>query len=359
MLDGLPSGAATRLAALGERHARRGRVRVVHMVRAGIDPLPGLEQVTLPGSVTPWGRARAGRRIAALARQHGAHLVHCGALPLPRLAGVGLMATVHDLRFLDAESGAGRVRRFWARHRLGPNLDRARRIIVVSQTTGDEIVARQLAPSERVVVIPNAATPGLTPIEDPEAIAVFRRRAELNARYLLAIGPLTRHKNIGLLLDTLTELTRNPATADVSLVLAGRLDSERALLVMRRAKRLGLTDRIRIVGPLDVDELSVVLTGADALVVASTREGFGIPMVDGQRFGVPVVAVEAGALPEVGAGAIWLARDDAGSFGAAVTAAITPGTERTARLEAGRRAAARWSWEASAEALEALWIAAR
>jgi glycosyltransferase involved in cell wall biosynthesis len=82
-------------------------------------------------------------------------------------------------------------------------------------------------------------------------------------------------------------------------------------------------------------------------------------MVDGQRFGVPVVAVEAGALPEVGAGAVWLARDDAGSFGAAVTAAITPGTERSARLEAGRRAAASWSWEDSAEALEELWIAAR
>ena len=43
MLDGGPSGAATRLAALGAAHVARGRVQVVHLVRPGLQPLPGLE----------------------------------------------------------------------------------------------------------------------------------------------------------------------------------------------------------------------------------------------------------------------------------------------------------------------------
>jgi glycosyltransferase involved in cell wall biosynthesis len=357
-LDGHPSGAATRLRALGEAHARRGAVRVVHLVRpeTPLDPLPGLETRPFRGMTTPLSRSFAARRLAAVRDELGAAVVHAGALPLPAPRAGPLVLTIHDLRFLEPGAGASPARRLWGRYRLRPNLSRASRVVAVSRTTADALASRGLVPADRVAVIPNAPTPWLSPEDDPQRLAGFRRRTELNARYLLAVGPLATHKRTGLLLDVLAALHRRPACADVGLVVAGRLEPPRALPFMRRAKAMGLDGHVRLVGPLDDEHLSIALSGADALVVPSVAEGFSLPVTDAQVFGVPVVAARAGALPEVGGEGAWYAEPgDAEAFAAVVAEAVTPSDEREARLQAGRAAASRWSWDASAAALEELW----
>src|SRR6185436_14457840 len=251
MLDGLPSGAATRAAALGAALAARGRVQAVHLVRPGLDPLPGLECLPCAGLQTPWQRLNAGPRLRRLlAAQQGA-LLAAGALPLPTLSGAAPIAlTLHDLRFLEPTSGASAARRLWARHRLGPNLARAARIVAVSRSTADELVARELYPAERIAVVPNAGTPGLQRVDDPARLAAFRRAAGLNRRYALALGPLEAHKQPGFLLAVLAALGSGPA-ADLALVFAGRAEPSAAQALRRRAAALGLEERVHVLGLLE------------------------------------------------------------------------------------------------------------
>jgi glycosyltransferase involved in cell wall biosynthesis len=354
MLDGGPSGAATRLAALGAAHAARGRVEVLHLVRPDVAPLPGLDCVPLPAADTPLRRALAGRRLDSLLVAHGARVLQCGALPLPRVRAAPLALTLHDLRFLRADAPA--LRRLWARAALPRNLARAARVVAVSRSTGDELVARGLLPRERVAVVPNAGTPGVDAPADPARIAELRRRLGLNTRYVLAIGPVASHKRPGALLAALAAARARPGGADLALVLAGRADAGVAAAAARRARSLGLLEALRVPGPLSPDDLLAALSGADALASAGSVEGFSIPVVDAQRLGVPVVAVAAGALPEVVGDGGWLVPPgDAPAFADALLAAVTPGPERDARLAAGSAAAARWSWETSAASLEALW----
>jgi glycosyltransferase involved in cell wall biosynthesis len=356
MLDGRPSGAATRLAALGAAHGARGQVDVLHMVRPGLDPLPGLSCVPLPRADTPLRRGLAGARIAALARAHDAVVCQAGALPLPRAPGLPLLLTLHDLRALAPDEQGSLARRLWSRHRLGPNLARAARVVAVSQTTADELVARELCPPERVAVVPNAATPGLSFVDDPDALADFRRRLGLNARFVLAVGPVLRRKRPGFLLDALAAARALPGGEDLTLVFAGRVEPEEAAAVARRAESLGVERCVRVTDELDTEGLAVALSACDALVSACLTEGFAIPVVDAQRFGRPVVAVRAGALPEVAGESAWLAdAQDAGRFARALVDAVTPAPERDARVELGRTLAERWSWDHSAAALEALW----
>ena len=360
MLDGGPSGAATRLLALGAAHAARGRVQVVHLVRPGLDPLPGLLCAPLPHADTPLRRALAGRRLDALLAAHGARVLHCGALPLPRVRAAPLALTLHDLRFLRADAPA--LRRLWARAALPRNLARAACVVAVSKATGDELVARGQAPRDRVHVVPNAGTPGLERAADPQRIAELRRRLGLNTRYVLAIGPVASHKRPGALLAALAAARARPGGADLALLLAGRADAGVAAAAARRARSLGLLEALRVPGALSQDDLLAALSGADALALAGAVEGFAIPVVDAQRLGVPVVAAAAGALPEVVGDGGWLVPPgDAQAFASALLAAVTPGAERDARLAAGRAAAARWSWADSAARLEAVWeeLAAR
>lgn len=356
MLDGCPSGAATRLAALGAAHAARGRVDVLHLVRPGADPLPGLCCVPLPRADTPLRRGLAGARIVALARAHDAAVCQAGALPLPRTPGLPLLLTLHDLRALSPAEHGSLARKLWARHRLGPNLARASRVVAVSRTTAVELQARELLPVDRVVVVANAGTPGLSPVEDPDALASFRRRLDLNARFVLAVGPVERRKRPGFLLDALAAARALPGAEDLTLVFAGRVAPSQATALTRRAESLGISAAVRVTDELDAEQLSVALSAADALVSACLTEGFAIPVVDAQRFGRPVVSVRAGALPEVGGQAAWLVDpEDASGFARALVEAVTPSRERDARVALGRKLAERWSWERSAAELEALW----
>jgi glycosyltransferase involved in cell wall biosynthesis len=359
MLDGGPSGAATRLAALGAEHLARGAVDVEYLVRPGTDPLPGLASVPCSGIDTPFRRFHAGARLEALLAERRADVYAAGALPLPRIRSVPVVVTVHDLRFLSADAGQGVLRRAWGVTALRRNLRGVARGVAVSETTSRALLEHRLLESHRVAVVPNAGTPGLERVADVHEIGDFRRRADLTTRYVLAIGPAEPHKRVEDLLEVLAAVRDHAAGADLALVLAGRIDARRAFALARLAESLGVASAFRMVGLLSLHELSVVLSGADALVSAARHEGFAIPVVDAQRLCVPVVAVAAGAVPEVCGDAAWLAEPgDLADLAAAVLGAVSPGDLRDARLRDGAVKAQRWSWSRSAEQLEAVWAAA-
>ena len=59
----------------------------------------------------------------------------------------------------------------------------------------------------------------------------------------------------------------------------------------------------------DDTKLLHLYRGATAVVIPSTYEGFGLPMLEAMASGAPVLAARAGALPEVGENAVaWVDR---------------------------------------------------
>jgi glycosyltransferase involved in cell wall biosynthesis len=65
------------------------------------------------------------------------------------------------------------------------------------------------------------------------------------------------------------------------------------------ARRLGVEDRVTIVGRVSVEELARWYRRAQILVAPSLYEGFGLPAAEAMACGTPVVASDGGALPEV------------------------------------------------------------
>jgi glycosyltransferase involved in cell wall biosynthesis len=88
--------------------------------------------------------------------------------------------------------------------------------------------------------------------------------------------------------------------ADATLLVVGRpvVPSYTAAL-HRFTDELGLHDAVTFAGALSDAELSAELVRADALVVTSRHEGFGVPVIEAMIAGIPVVANAVGALPEV------------------------------------------------------------
>jgi glycosyltransferase involved in cell wall biosynthesis len=107
------------------------------------------------------------------------------------------------------------------------------------------------------------------------------------------------------------------------------------------------------VGEPSDHELAALMRGARCLVYPSLYEGFGLPVLEAMACGTPVVTSRGGATEEVAGGAAVLVdpRDPE---------AIAAGIEETDRrrdelVAAGRARAASFTWEHSADLLEALW----
>jgi glycosyltransferase involved in cell wall biosynthesis len=67
----------------------------------------------------------------------------------------------------------------------------------------------------------------------------------------------------------------------------------------RFVAEMGLHDAVLFTGAVTDDALAGHIRDADALLVTSAHEGFGVPVLEAMAAGLPVVANRAGALPEV------------------------------------------------------------
>ena len=168
----------------------------------------------------------------------------------------------------------------------------------------------------KVRVIPN----GLPPLE---ADAERGRGVLGEGEVVLLLGRMGRVKGQLELVEAAPALVaRRP---DARIVLVGGEDAndpaERAYAAQVRARveALGLTDRVRLLGPRD-DALDL-LAAADVAAVPSgpnapgvRGEGFGLVALEAMAVGTPVVGWRAGALPEVvdGAGLLVSPGDRAG-----------------------------------------------
>jgi glycosyltransferase involved in cell wall biosynthesis len=163
-----------------------------------------------------------------------------------------------------------RMIRFAARHAAG--------IIAVSQALKDAMVELGISP-QRVTVLRNGVDLHMF---RPEDRAAARSALGLQGRVLLSVGHLIERKGHELIIGAL------PRLENYSLLIVGE-GPERSGLE-RLARRLGVLDRVRLFGAVPHQNLRTIYSAADALVLASSREGWPNVLLEAMACGTPVVA---------------------------------------------------------------------
>lgn len=113
--------------------------------------------------------------------------------------------------------------------------------------------------------------------------------------WLISVGNLVPLKGHDLVLEALKALTQQHP--HVRLAIIGR-GPERERLE-RLAQALGVLDRVTFTGALPQSELTQWYGAADALVLASSREGMANVLLECMACGTPVVATAVGGTPEI------------------------------------------------------------
>lgn len=153
----------------------------------------------------------------------------------------------------------------------------------------------------------------------PKSLSTWRERK--CEPYILVLGTLEPRKNIGLVLDFLSN--NKDVFAEAKFVFVGRWgwgDTIDALIKRYKLEAEVSHDLIRFTGYVSDDVRDALIEGARGVIYPSRYEGFGLPIVEAFRCGLPVVTTLSSSLPEAaGELAYYFDMDSLPSFGMALT----------------------------------------
>jgi len=163
---------------------------------------------------------------------------------------------------------------------------RAARNITVAAALRDRLIAIGADP-RTIEVLPNGVDRELFAPRGREA---SRAALGLSGPLLVSVGRLIPAKGHDLAIQALADLP------GWHLAVVG--DGDRAALE-QLAARVGVADRVKLVGPVKQTDLASYYSAADALVLASESEGMPNVVLEALSCGTPVIATRVGDVPEI------------------------------------------------------------
>lgn len=290
-------------------------------------------------------------RLPRIALKHQVNTLYFPHFFAPRWRKPRPVVTVYDLLLLSKQTDFGWHKRLYYRWVYQNVSQRAAHVVTISEFSRRDIMHRLGLTSGSVSVV----SPGVD-LEFVSPQASHARLLDLPERYLLSVGGAYPHKRLPVLLDAFVQLSRE--ISDLHLVVAGTYVGNRGTIrsLLAAASRMGLGGRVQTLPKLPRAVMPELFTRASALVSASEFEGFGIPVIEAMAVGCPVAASPAEAVAEVLGGLGWLAADfSATALAMAVRDAMSARRLASNILRSGMdRALSKYSWEASADTMEAI-----
>jgi glycosyltransferase involved in cell wall biosynthesis len=296
--------------------------------------------------VIPFPRLWTHARLSWEVAWHPPDVLFIPAHVIPLLHPRRTIVTVHDLGYLYFPAAHPWQQRVYLDLSTRWNARVAAHVLVDSEITQRDLVARYGVPADKITVAYPGVDPALAPVRDPDRIAAVRARYGIAGPYFLYLGTLQPRKNLARLIEAYA-LWRERHAVDPApqLVLAGKRGWLYAAL-FEQVERLGLAGQVVFPGYVPEAEKPALLSGALAFLFPSLYEGFGLPVLEAQACGCPVVASTTSSLPEVaGEAALLVDPVDVGAIVRALARLADDVALRRRLVAQGRENVKRFSWQ--------------
>ena len=272
---------------------------------------------------------------------------------LPAVPRVGTIVTIHDVALFKMDGLYPPAVTAALRRWIGGALERADRVIALSENTRCDLEALGVEPGRLRVIYGGGHVV-------PEGRIRYDRREELRRalglpeRFILFVGFLHPRKNVPFLLRGFARL-KQAAGLPHKLVLAGSRGPAAGQIDALIAE-LGLAPDVLVTGYVDDWQLPLLYKMADLFVLPTLYEGFTLVTLEAMAYGVPVVATDTSSIREgVGDAGLLVPLDDVDALAAAMGSALTDDGLRRGMIGRGRSQARRFSWERCAAETLALY----
>jgi len=173
-------------------------------------------------------------------------------------------------------------------NRLARSIDR---LIAVSELSTEKFCEWSRLPAAKAFVLPNCVDLDRF-IPQPRDTALVRRYGLASSRVIMTLGRLEsreRYKGFDEVLEAMPALVaRFP---DLKYLIVG--DGEDSERLHNKADQLGIHDRVVFAGRIPENEKVRHYNLADAYVMPSMGEGFGIVLIEAAACGIPVIGSNA------------------------------------------------------------------
>lgn len=248
----------------------------------------------------------------------------------------------HDIAFCHYPEQVPFHGRVFYRHYVPKYLQRAERIISVSEFTKQDIIRAYQTSEEKIAVACNGVRSIFRVLSESEKKEV-RQKYSQGQDYFFYLGSVHPRKNVARLIQAFEQFkVTNPSP--VKLLIGGRLAWQTTAIEHALNNAQHKPD-IHLLGYLDDEQLSNVLGAALALTYPSLFEGFGVPLLEAMQVEVPILTSNTSSLPEVaGDAAILIKPEDINSISKGMQTLYNSPTTRKSLVEKGRLQRQKFSW---------------
>ncbi|MFN7118834.1 MAG: glycosyltransferase family 4 protein [Saprospiraceae bacterium] len=175
-------------------------------------------------------------------------------------------------------------------------LQRAERIITVSEYSKKDILQHFEIPTNKIAVTCNGCKAEFKPLKAIDKQAVKAKYAT-GEDYFLYVGSVHPRKNVHRLIQAFDQFKKN-TQSPIKLLIGGRFAWQTGEVKDAYDNALFKND-ITLLGYVSDEELPRLTGAALALVYVSLFEGFGVPLLEAMHCNVPVITSNVSSLPEV------------------------------------------------------------
>jgi len=219
---------------------------------------------------------------------------------------------------------------------------KAARIISVSHDATRIAIEKAKLPPAQLATVYHGFRTDFRRVEDEERRARARERYKLPEKFILYVGRIYPMKNVRGLVEAFAKLRdRVPHSLVISGVKHYKTEPDFAAI-----DKYSLHDRVVPTGFVEEEDLPVLYSMADAFVLPSLYEGFGIPLLEAMACGAPIVTSTQGSCPEVVDGAGVLVNPyDTSDVAEGIYKVLTDRKLAEENVRKGFQRVAQFSWE--------------
>ena len=301
---------------------------------------PHVEEVYVPGrSVLMWDQVLLPRAL----RRRGVDVLFNPKYSIPLSGNYPSAWVCHGLdwyvmpwasRFTDRLSHRFLVPRYAAR---------ASAIIAVSEVTRAQLSEFLHVPPARITTVYTGIDEVFRARQSEAALREVRARYQLPQRYLLYAGAVYPPKNFTRMVQA---YARVGPQRGVSLVIAGGENRFLSADELAEPARLKLGDWVKWAGWVDPQTLAAFYQMAQALLLPSLFESFGLPIVEAMASGCPVVTSNRYGAQEIAQdAAVLVDPDSVDAIAAGIEGALSDAALRARLIDKGYQRSGLFTWE--------------